>query len=222
MSEISKKRMHIILGVFALLVVILRFAFSWDSTTPSIYYFTVQSNLLVALYWLWVGLSDSWKCSRIKASAAGAVATYITITGVVYTALLHGIYMDLIDGKLEDGLTPLWQYSIEVILSYLLHVVIPILMLVDYTFFTPGQGGLKPYWWLLYPFIYGIGHTLYGMASGKYLYPFIDPTKAGGWWGVLRNAVLMYLLFLLVAYGLYGLNSFINRRMGRSEHERAA
>ncbi len=222
MSDTRVRRMHIWMGIFALTIVILRMVQSLDKEIPAIYYFTVQSNLLVALYWIWDGLGYGDRYPKAKVWLAGAVTTYITITAVIYMALLHQIFIDLNHTNLDNGKIDQWQYSVEIIMTYLLHVIIPILMVVDYIFFTPDHSSVKPYQWLVYPMLYGIGHTIYGVSSDRFLYPFLNPTKAGGWGMVCVNVVLMFLFVIGLTYGLRALNRWKNRRIGGYQRERVA
>ena len=222
MNKIESKRMHLILGLLALAVVLIRIIVSIGKPTPALYYFTVQSNLFVALYWLWVGLGYGDRYPKLSSWVAGAVTTYITITMLLYMILLHGQFIDVLKGQLERGELSQGMYYLEVIMTYILHMIIPILMLVDYIFFTPSYGNVRPYQWLLYPVVYGIGHSIYGLTTGKYLYPFLNPEKAGGWSQVLLNVVMIFVFIAVVGYGLYALNRWMNRRLGTERQQRIA
>lgn len=218
MTSTISKRVHLAMGIFAMLVLIVRFILAWDKNAiPPLYYFTVQTNLMVALYWLWIGLGNNNLLRRLKIWIAGAVTTYITITSIVYITQLHSIYMELIEFQLAMGYIKPWQYYTSIVMTYLLHVVIPAMMIADYLLFTPSQTGIKPYQWLMYPLLYGILHTVYGLVSGRYIYPFLNPEKVGGWLPVLRNVAYMFVFILALAYILYGLNLLVNKSIAKQE-----
>ena len=221
MSDKARQRVHLILGIIATLVV-LRTILVWDGQPPIYFFFTTQTNLLVALYWLWAGLGFESKLPKTTAWLAGAVTTYITITMAVYLAPLHKTFYYMMKNQLVVGNMTQWQYFVECFMNYMLHIFIPILIIADYIFLTPGGKKVRPYQWLIYPILYGAFHTIYGMQSWRYIYPFINPFLSGGWGAVARNGVIVFVLFALIGYGLYALNQVVNRRRQRKAEEKKA
>lgn len=129
-------------------------------------YFTIQSNLIVAIVlavsaaMMWRGRSPRW-----VELARGAATVYISITGVVYSLLLSGVDVD----------TALpW-------VNVVLHYVIPVLMVIDWLLDLPVRaiGFRSAIWWLAYPLLY-LGYSLVrGPIVDWYPYPFIDPRHDG-------------------------------------------
>jgi hypothetical protein len=126
-------------------------------------FFTIQSNVLAVAVLLVGGLrdprSDRWAYLR------GAVTLYLTITGIVYAALLVN----------EDvGLVSPWVNDV-------LHQVMPLLILADWVFRPPWprvsyQAALA---WLAYPQAYHAYSLIRGPVVDWYPYPLLDPRPQG-------------------------------------------
>ena len=150
-------------------------------------FFTIESNVLAAAALLVGGLldprSDRWAYLR------GAVTLYLTITGIVYAVLLSGT---------DVGLIAPW-------VNHVLHQVIPLLMLADWTFRPPwprvsARAALA---WLGFPLAYFAYSLVRGPIVDWYPYPFLDP-RPHGYDHVVGMAVLlavgMAVLALLVRW----------------------
>lgn len=144
-------------------------------------YFTVESNLLVAVAAVGLALDPArdgptWRVVRL----AGIVG--ITITAVVHFVLLRPL-LDL------EG----WDYAAD----KLLHTVVPALAVVGWLAFgprprvTPRVMGLA----LLLPVTWVAWTLVFGAVDGWYPYPFLDPAEEG-WAGVLVAVAGITLLFL--------------------------
>lgn len=89
-------------------------------------FFTIQSNVLAAAvlaYGAVWGLTRGKNASvepRAYATVLAAATTYMVLTGIVYNVLLRGI-------ALPQGTTVVWANEV-------LHVVIPLVMLIDLFF----------------------------------------------------------------------------------------
>jgi hypothetical protein len=97
----------------------------------------------------------------------GAATFYITITGVVFAALLSGLQEQL---DTHDELV-----------NSALHYVIPAVALIDWILDPPRQRlGLKlAFAWLAYPLLW-FGYTLIrGAIVHWYPYPFVDVSQTG-------------------------------------------
>lgn len=156
-------------------------------------YFTVQSNLLVAVA-TWPLVRDpsydgsGWRVLR-TASVVG-----ITITGLVHYVLLRPL-LDL------DGL--------DRAADTLLHVVVPLATVAGWAAFGPRpRTGLReirlvvlwPLAWLAFTLLLVRGTT------GWVPYPFLDPAEQGGWGGVAVACLGVLVLFLLVSGAAYAVD----------------
>lgn len=155
-------------------------------------YFTILSNLLVGLCLGTQLLSPKTSVARFfnTNNIESAIAVYITIVAIVYNTVLRGIVV----------LT-----GAHALVNELLHVIVPILYLSWWFFFT--GSGLKwkqlPYW-LIFPACY-LGYSLLrGTIAKWYPYPFLDVSKHG-LGQVLINAGFVLLAFLLVGSGILAL-----------------
>lgn len=159
-----------------------------EKTTRYFSYFTILSNLLAAAALTAplvapLGRFASW------AEAAGpraAVATYLTITAVVYHTLLA------------------WQWrpqGLHLVADTILHTVTPTAYLIDLAM----RGGRGEARWIaaakamVFPALYGGWTLLHGALSGWYPYPFMNAAKRG------YPAVLVTMVAMSVAFALVGL-----------------
>lgn len=129
----------------------------------------------------------------------GSVATYMIVTGIVYNLLLRGI-------ELPQGQTLGWSNEV-------LHVVVPILALLDWLF-TPGRRPIEwnqlwkilvfPIVWVVYTMIRGpfTPNEQYG-TDFWYPYPFLNPfTSHNGYFSVAFYVILIAAVIGLVAAGV--------------------
>ena len=146
-------------------------------------FFTVVTNLLVALVMTWVAFGR-----RASPEVLGGLTLSIILVGVVYWALLQNLHH-------PDGLAH--------VANILLHRVSPVAMTLWWLLFAP-RARLKwsaPWWWLIYPVAY-FGFTLArGHLDGRYPYPFIDVGHLG-WMQVAMNAGGIALAFILAGYAM--------------------
>lgn len=159
-------------------------------------FFTMQTNLLVALILTLSFIQPQTERFLTRTSVQSAVATYIVIVGVVYTLLLRN----------------LWNpQGLRLLADRLLHDAIPLLYVLYWTIFMP-KGSLRkidPVLWLIYPVLYFIYILLRGAAFGAYPYPFVDVEKLG-YREVLYNAIM----FLGAFFALGLIFAAIDRAMG--------
>jgi hypothetical protein len=162
-------------------------------------YFTIQSNLLVAVSTWWLVRVPDAGSLRFRAVRAAAVVG-ITVTGLVHFVLLR----PLLDLSGAD-----W------VADKLLHVVVPLLAvagwaaygprgLVDRTAVAAALGW--PVAWLVVTLSVGV-------ASGWYPYPFLDPDEDGTAAVVVSCAGITVLFVALVA----GLAALDRRLPGRAD-----
>ncbi|MEV0586303.1 Pr6Pr family membrane protein [Nonomuraea sp. NPDC050310] len=148
-------------------------------------YFTVQSNIVLAVYYLarlagWAGTG------RVK----GAVTLYICITGLVFNLVLVGgnPFAPVLDGRGDQVLD--WG-------NLLLHTVTPVMAVVDWLLWDRDRG---PRWWDAVVWVgYPAGYAVFAVVRGallapgtprRYPYPFLDVSVLG--YGGLLISVLVY------------------------------
>ncbi|MFJ9040975.1 Pr6Pr family membrane protein [Streptomyces sp. NPDC102406] len=172
-----------------------------DSALRVLSYFTIQSNILVAIV-LALGAWRAWTARPpLPALVTGGVLLFICITGLVYHVILSN---DASGFSMTDdpdhAMTGARQAS-----NQLLHTVTPIGTVLDWLLLTrPGALRLRHAGlWLTYPLAY-FGFALVRGAimtpgtPARYPYPFLD-VDAHGYAGVLGNAVIFGLAFYALA-----------------------
>ena len=124
-------------------------------------YFTVQSNMLVALHLLLSIVLA--KQSRVECLFRGITLYAIIITGIIYNFVLYKIYL--------DWGTPIYSFS-----RTITHLVSPIGFFLDWLLFD-SHGRMK--WkdlltWAVYPLAYCLILLAIGSTTGFSLYSFLD------------------------------------------------
>jgi len=157
-------------------------------------YFTIQSNLLVAVTTAQLarhpaGDGSVWRVLRV----AGVVG--ITVTGVVHFLLLRPL-LDL------DGA----DYAAD----KLLHMVVPVLAVLGWVLFGPRPriSGLVVARAICRPLVWLAWTLVVGAMSGWYPYPFLDHREAGGVPGVVASCLGITAFVLL----LFWLARLVDRR----------
>lgn len=148
-------------------------------------YFTIESNLLIAIGLTVIILLPKTKINRFfsKISTASALAVYIFIVSLVYNLVLRPFWHPKTAYQPDDEL---------------LHLVVPIMYILYWLFFLPKQG-LE--WkqlpgWLLFPALYLVYILIRGALSGFYPYFFLD-VKSYGYLQVLLNSAVLLVVFSL-------------------------
>jgi hypothetical protein len=165
-------------------------------------YFTIQSNLLVAMS---VGLlalrpdrdGPAWRVLRLDGLFG------ITVTFVTYAVLLAPLHD-------PHGITALTNAG--------LHYVVPIMTILGWLAFGPRPRITENtiVLALIWPALY-VGYTLiHGALSDWYPYPFIDVTHLG-YATALRNGVGLIALLA----GVAGLYRYLDRRLPSTDPERS-
>jgi hypothetical protein len=152
---------------------------AWHGIGDALCYFTVLTNLLVALVAsAYLARGEAFPASRAVLAAS---AVYILVVGLVYTLLLRALWAPVGLQKLAD---------------VLLHDAVPLLYVVWWLACAP-RGGLNlrqvPRW-LLYPLAYYAFTLILGGLTGRYLYPFAN-LHTLGLARVVANGALLLLLF---------------------------
>ena len=151
----------------------------WRLTT-----FTYQANVLAAGYYactLFSARADG------RAGVRGAVVLYVVVAGIIWNLLLTEYSM---------GYTPA---------NILLHVVVPILVGIDWLVVGGGQRSVRwwlPLAWLIYPAAYAALALLVLNSAGRRApYFFLDPDSVGIA-VVVTNIGALAVFILLLGYGI--------------------
>jgi hypothetical protein len=174
-------------------------------------FFTIDSNILTVAVFL-IGAvclikGESPEPRWLSVGRSGVTA-YMATTGVVYNVLLRGI-------ELPQGSTLAWSNEV-------LHVVAPILMVLDWLF-APGRNrlGWKTIWIIvIFPLVWGVYTLIRGpftfdavLGNGYwYPYPFLNPNIAPE--GYASVAFYLVLIAGLIG-GVGALVIWITRRRER-------
>ena len=149
-------------------------------------YFTIQVNILVALYFTCLLLPDSKRPKIIdKPGTLTAITIYITIVGLIYQVALRHVWK---------------PQGTQFVVNELLHSVIPVLVIIFWLLYKDMRQVryaqiLK---WAIYPLAY-LGYTLIrGSIAGFYPYHFIDVIQLG-MTQTLINAGIITILFIAIA-----------------------
>jgi hypothetical protein len=163
-------------------------------------YFTIQSNLLVALTSTVLARDPEldrpgWRVARL----AGVVG--ITVTGVVHFFLLR----PLLDLEGAD-----W------VADKLLHMVVPVLAVAAWATYGPRPRitGREVAYALAWPVAWTAWTLVVGQVDGWVPYPFLDPAEEG-WVAVGVACAGITVLFLLV----FGLYAWLDRRLRPTPEE---
>ncbi|AJW65384.1 hypothetical protein VO54_03959 [Elizabethkingia miricola] len=186
-----KKNLAFIFAALGWFAVIAQYYLMLENRTTSVSeatirffsFFTILTNILVAIYFSTICFSRNKSVSLINAAGMLTFLTiYITVVGLVYqVALRH-----------------LWHpQGMQRLVDELLHSVIPILVIL-FWYLYEAKNNLKfsqTIKWLSYPLIYFIYILLRGNQSGFYPYPFVDVSVLG-FATVIQNALFLLLFFL--------------------------
>ncbi|MFC4820285.1 Pr6Pr family membrane protein [Dokdonella ginsengisoli] len=170
----------------------------WVATLRYFSFFTILSNLLVALT-----VTSALRSARragffADAAVRGGVALCIGVTGLVYFFVLSATWAPT---------------GAQWLVDKALHYVTPLAYLA-WWLVAAGHGRLR--WsdaprWLLFPGVFLLWSLLHGAWTGWYPYPFLE-VGALGYAAVLRNGVLVGVLFLALGLLLVALDRAMARR----------
>ncbi|SCB35994.1 Pr6Pr family membrane protein [Rhizobium multihospitium] len=157
-------------------------------------YFTIQSNLLLAMALLCAQIAPLSSIGQwaSKPSVRSALFLYVGIAGIVYVLMLRDVWH-------PRG----WQ----LLGDQILHYCVPLLYAVDWIFLSE-RGKLSwrdVLWWLAFPAAYSVYTLAHGYISRFYPYPFLDVRDIG------LEAVLLNIGFLASALlALGGVLTFLD------------
>ena len=156
-------------------------------------FFTILSNLGAALALTLPPLRPRSALGRFFARPGvhTAIAAYLVIVGIAYTALLRRT----------------WDpQGVQLVVDHMLHDAMPLLFLAWWWFAVPKHSlawSEIPYW-LLFPVLYFATILVRGTLTGTYPYPFIDAGRLG-LMQATTNALCVLVLLFVVAAILIGL-----------------
>jgi hypothetical protein len=158
--------------------------------------------LVVVLYWMVKRRTTDPVAPRLR----GGVTLWIVTTALISHFIVEGgasPFPGMVD--------PDPAVAIEYQSRFLVHYVIPAMVLFDWIVFGP-HGIVRwrdALWWLLFPLAYGVISILRGQlfpfVSDRFPYPFFDPTIAG-WGGVALGLLEVVFANALIAAGIIGLD----------------
>lgn len=193
-SPTPQKIYGITLAFIAWLSVIIQFYLNTGSFFNFISYFTILSNLLVAISLTCSTVFQTTKLGNYFSlfTVKSAIALYILIVGLVYNLVLRGIW----DPK-----------GLPLIVDNLLHVAVPLLYILHWFVFVPRKvlkwkDGIA---WITFPFLYLLYTLIRGHFTKWYPYPFMDVSQLG-YVQVFINVSFMIVAFFIVGLLLIGIN----------------
>jgi hypothetical protein len=153
-------------------------------------FFTITTNILVLLASAWPWIAPASRLGRffVRPVAVGWVATSIAFVSAAYFLLLRHVWN---------------PQGLQLLADVLLHYAMPGLYLI-FSFIALHGTRLRwtwPLWWGVYPLIYFVYAMIRGAIIHVYPYGFID-VSALGYATTFRNAVLLLIAFLVLAYML--------------------
>nr|WP_255682337.1 Pr6Pr family membrane protein [Dyella sp. 2HG41-7] len=153
-------------------------------------YFTVLTNMLVGVAATapLLGAESTWGRFFQRPEAIGWVAVSIAFVGVSYFVLLRHVWN---------------PQGLQLVADIVMHYVVPIAFAIYSLMALRGQAlrWSAPFRWSLYPLIYFVYVLIRGELLGRYPYGFIDVLQLG-YARTLRNAVFLWIAFIVLAYVL--------------------
>lgn len=180
-------------------------------------FFTTQSNIIVFAYLVAAIVTMVERRTSVPPAPRlrGGMVTWITVTFLVSHIILMGGANPLPGLVVADPARALENQSL-----FLLHYVVPVMVLIDWLVFGPHglvrwRDGLL---WVLYPIGYGlvmiVRGVLFPTVPDRYPYPFLDPTVAG-WGGMLWGLLQVVLAVAVIAALIIGLDR-LSARVSRA------
>jgi len=138
------------------------------STLAFIGYFTVTTNVLVALAFTAPLLASTGKLHSffVRPPVRAAIALYIVVVAIVF----HTMLAQLFDFE-----------GMAAVANLIVHTAVPVLFVIDWLVIAekrPMRYKHLPYW-VIYPLVYGSFTIVRGLLTGAYPYPFLDVNALG-------------------------------------------
>lgn len=191
-----------VIGWFAILLqlylIIMNRKLSVPATVIQFFsYFTILTNILVAVCFTTLLFKHSANSFFIKQKTLAATAVYITIVGAIYNLVLRQLWQ-------PQG----WQ----LLADNLLHSLIPVLFVLYWLITVPKN---HVQWkdflpWLIYPAFYLIYILIRGAFTNLYPYPFVD-VATYGYAKVLTNSGWILIGFVIVSLLFIGIGKMMSK-----------
>ncbi len=141
----------------------------------------IDSNLVAAAVLL-IGAAVRQR-SRTLDLLRGAAVVYMVVVGVVFTLLLSGTDV--------DTAIP-WVNTV-------VHELMPMVMVADWLLDPPAHrlSLRQSLLWLSFPFVWILYTLVRGAITGRYPYPFLNPTN-GGYGSVAAYSAAIFVLLMVV------------------------
>lgn len=153
---------------------------------PAIFYFTIQSNILVVLALFYFIFNP--EPGRFRSILRSCVLLYIMATGLIF----HLILVPALPEYFAEGLA--FRHHIT-------HTIAPLGFFLDWLLFE--RSGQLRYsdvrYWPIYPSLYWLFTVVQGSFSGMYPYFFFDAQTIG------LVATILWLIGLIAIFNLIGL-----------------
>lgn len=146
-------------------------------------YFTVLSNILMTVLFIYLALYNPKKVTAIISWLRGAAVLYMTMTGIIYWSMLANTHSLSIDPWINFTL-----HGIMPIASFLSWILYPLNKTLSYS------AALQ---WLVFPVIFAFLTLIRGHSINWYPYFFLNPAIEGSYLKVGLN-ILGILLFSLL------------------------
>jgi hypothetical protein len=162
-------------------------------------YFTIQVNILVAVYFTCLLLPAGKRPKIIdKPGTLTAITTYITIVGLTYQVALRHVWK-------PEGM--------QFVVNELLHSVIPVLVIIFWWLYKnmTQVRYVQILKWAIYPLAY-LGYSLIrGSIVDFYPYYFIDVIQLGMTQTLINAGIVTILFFVIAALFVFIGKSFSKR-----------
>jgi hypothetical protein len=160
-------------------------------------FFTILTNTIVAITTTVIAFFPNNKFFS-KASTQAAVASYITIVGLVYSLALRSVWD-------PQG----WQ----AVADHTLHDVVPVMFVVYWLISAPKSGiaWIDPIKWLVYPVIYIVYSLARGAIVNWYPYWFINVGEVG-YQTALTNTAFIMVAFIVIGFIFVAIARLLARR----------
>ena len=156
-------------------------------------YFTIQSNLLAAVF---LALSllrlEQSRLQKLRGIALFA----IIITGSIYNFILYKIHLD-------------WNTVAYGFSRTVTHVIAPLGFILDWLLFDR-HGRMKLgdiFWWVAYPLLYAVASLFICSVTGIAIYPFFDIHTGG--LALLAVPGVMLCILTAIAFAIVGIDKLI-------------
>lgn len=162
-------------------------------------YFTVATNIIVAVTLTAIAFFPATRLGEFftRRTVQAAVASYISIVGIVYSLFLRDVWD-------PQG----WQ----AVADHALHDAMPLAFVIYWVGFAPKNGltWLDPFKWLVYPAVYIAYSLIRGAIVSWYPYWFVDVIQVG-YPTALTNTTFVVLAFAVIGFIYAGIAQAISR-----------